>query len=274
MNLHSIFVLFLFYFTYTDAAATKAPPKNIKVEIFYETLNDAARQFFVYQLTPQFFAEHHDKLTLAVIPYGNTTASQERYICPFGNQQCQTNKMHACFLKTEVEPNPSGIIEDKYASNVVNFMHCFFKNRRAEKNIDSLGERCMPEGHEPDWPTIRTCLFEDDSIMDRFAALTDEIGDDIKEDGLAIRIADGNITDNNKVNFTKEICSRLAVSVLLFNQYFLISYLFISPPVQAVQLSTRWNSSKAAQVVRLLRGNELCRFCLYDKPTGLQLPHY
>lgn len=231
MDLRSIFVFFIFFFTYTDAAATTAPPKNIQVEIYYETLNDAARQFFVYQLTPQFFAEHHDRLTLAVIPYGNTTASQDRYVCPFGNQQCQTNKMHACFLRTEVEPNPTGVIEDKYASNVVNFMHCFFKNRRAEKNIDTLGERCMPEGHEPDWPTIRTCLFEDDSIMDRFAALTEEVGDDIKDDGLAVRIGEGNITDNNKVNFTREICTRLAVSVILFAISFsLMFFCFLSPP--------------------------------------------
>ena len=68
-----------------------------KVEIFYETLNDVVRRFFVeqYQLISR-NSELLDQIDLRLYPYGNTMVSGSNaiYTCPYGDDQCDANKLH------------------------------------------------------------------------------------------------------------------------------------------------------------------------------------
>jgi len=66
----------------------------VKVEIFYETLNDAIRKFFVeqYRLVSENLLKQVD---LRLYPYGKTKKiGTNEYECPYGSFQCEANKVH------------------------------------------------------------------------------------------------------------------------------------------------------------------------------------
>ena len=70
------------------------------MEIFYETLNNALRSFFVEQY--KVVSDHLlDAVDLRLYPYGNTVKNEadSTYTCPFGDLQCKSNKVHVCYMK-------------------------------------------------------------------------------------------------------------------------------------------------------------------------------
>ena len=157
----------------------------MRVEIFYETVNEVVRQFFVEQFTPEFFKAHQSRgagLTIALYPYGNTTQLDSgHYTCPYGNLQCQANKVHVCFIQAETpEDPPDEHIDPIKAPKALDFVHCFFRNRRADKSTSTLSKDCMPPEYRPDWELVNSCSSQEDSISEHFAALTKQVAAQIK----------------------------------------------------------------------------------------------
>lgn len=77
---------------------TTSTAQAVSVEIFYETLNDAVRRFFVEQF--KLATDNlNDDIELKLLPYGNTTQdpTSKEYSCPFGENQCLANKFHVRF---------------------------------------------------------------------------------------------------------------------------------------------------------------------------------
>ena len=70
--------------------------ESVKVEIYYETLNEVVRKFFVEQLTPESIS-HIEHVELKLYPYGNTEKHEDHHhTCPAGDLQCKANKIHVC----------------------------------------------------------------------------------------------------------------------------------------------------------------------------------
>lgn len=95
------------------------------------------------------------------------------------------------------------------------FVNCFFKNRYADDNIESLGEKCHPNDVDSDWPSIRMCIQMDTDVTKHFENITKEIDSNAISDGFAIRI-NGNVNVAAKTNLAGEICNAIQVCSILF----------------------------------------------------------
>lgn len=201
------FCLFILLATSIQKCISQDVTKQVKVEVFYETLNDVVRRFFVEQFR-LVSVNLLDQIDLQLYPYGNTKSSNGKYECPYGDLQCEANKIHACIIKAET---PNDATKPINKLGLSKFVNCFFKNRYADDNIESLGEKCHPNDVDSDWPSIRMCIQTDTDVTKHFENITKEIDSNAISDGFAIRI-NGNVNVAAKTNLAGEICNAIQKS--------------------------------------------------------------
>ena len=97
------------------------------------------------------------------------------------------------------------------------FVGCFFKNRYSDGEVMSLAERCLPADGNADWAEIHSCATEpEDTVTSLFEKVTTPVADDLKADGLVVRIK-GTADPNAKTNLLDAVCKAIPVNCFLIS---------------------------------------------------------
>ncbi|XP_050303001.1 GILT-like protein 1 [Anthonomus grandis grandis] len=76
--------------------------KQVKVQVYYESLSSNSMSFIVNQLYPAFATIGSEKIDLELVPWGLATETivdeTKTVVCQHGSEECYANKVHACAI--------------------------------------------------------------------------------------------------------------------------------------------------------------------------------